>query len=67
MVRDPVCNMEINEQEAEHFIEYQERTYFFCSEGCKGEFQRHSEDYGGIALPARGEDEDVQVHLLQRQ
>ena len=66
MVRDPVCNMEINEEEAECFLEYQEQTYYFCSEGCKREFQRHGEDYVGNALPARGEDEDVPVHLLQR-
>ncbi len=67
MTRDPVCNMEINEEEAESLLECQERTYYFCSEGCKREFQRHSEDYAGKALSAKGEDEDVQVHLLQRQ
>ena len=66
MVRDPVCNMRIDEKEAKHFLEYQERTFYFCSEGCKREFQRHSEDYVNNALTAQGEDEDVQVHLLQR-
>ena len=45
MARDHVCNMQVDEREAKHTLVYNERVYYFCSEGCKAEFQRHTEDY----------------------
>ncbi len=45
MVTDPVCGMQLNEQKAEFVLVYENETYYFCSEGCRYEFQRHSEDY----------------------
>ena len=59
MVRDPVCGMQINETEAKHILEYEGRTFYFCSEGCKREFQRHIEDYVDSAITGPGGDEDV--------
>ena len=46
MVRDPVCNMAVDEAQGQHALVYRERTYYFCSAGCRAEFQRHPEDYG---------------------
>ena len=52
MVRDPVCNMQVDEQETRHTLESYGRMYYFCSEGCKREFQRHPEDYTDTAPEA---------------
>jgi YHS domain-containing protein len=36
--QDPVCGMEVNPEEAEHTIETDSGTYYFCSESCKDSF-----------------------------
>ena len=38
MVTDPVCGMEIDSETAAGSSEYQGTTYYFCSEGCKHDF-----------------------------
>lgn len=45
MVRDPVCGMEIEEQEAKATAEYEGQTYYFCSPACREEFLRQPEAY----------------------
>jgi Cu+-exporting ATPase len=45
MVTDPVCKMQIDESKNKLALTYKERTYYFCSEGCRAEFQRHREEY----------------------
>lgn len=45
MVIDQVCRMEIDEASACDSLIFESQTYFFCSEGCQAEFQRHPEDY----------------------
>jgi Cu+-exporting ATPase len=45
MVTDPVCKMQVDESKNKLALTYKERTYYFCSEGCRAEFQRHPEDY----------------------
>lgn len=45
MVRDPVCNMQIDEAKNNRPLAYNDRVYYFCSEGCRAEFQRHPEEY----------------------
>jgi YHS domain-containing protein len=42
---DPVCGMELREQQAKEFLARDGREYYFCSVGCRAEFQRHPEDY----------------------
>ncbi|WP_158059290.1 permease [Halorussus halophilus] len=37
-VQDPVCGMEVNTEEADHTIEHDGQTYYFCSESCKESF-----------------------------
>jgi YHS domain-containing protein len=45
MATDPVCGMNVDEGEAMYTLDYYDRLYYFCSEGCKAEFERHTEDY----------------------
>lgn len=34
MVTDPVCGMRIDSEDAVATADYEERTYYFCSEAC---------------------------------
>jgi YHS domain-containing protein len=43
--RDPVCNMEVNEQNAAARAEYQGQTYLFCSQDCKNKFDQNPQQY----------------------
>lgn len=45
MVTDPVCKMEIEEDQAAATVEYEGQTYYFCSQGCKQQFEREPERY----------------------
>jgi uncharacterized protein len=48
MVRDPVCNMQVNPQHAAGRSEYNGQTYCFCSAQCKQEFDRNAGRYVGM-------------------
>lgn len=37
---DPVCGMDIEEQDATGTVEHQGKRYFFCSEACIKKFRR---------------------------
>jgi YHS domain-containing protein len=39
---DPVCGKPVLE-EGDHSIEYKRRTYYFCSDRCRGRFERQAE------------------------
>ena len=39
MAKDPVCGMEIDEADAVGSIEHEGRTYYFCSDDCRQEFE----------------------------
>jgi len=45
MAVDPVCKMDINEEDASGKVEYNGRTYVFCSPGCRDEFEKNPEKY----------------------
>ena len=45
MVIDPVCGMEIDPQTAAGSSEYMGKTYYFCSPGCKKDFDKDPESY----------------------
>ena len=45
MARDPVCGMDIDEQQAAATAEYQGKTYYFCSPGCKKAFEKEPQKY----------------------
>lgn len=43
MAEDPVCEMQVDENEARErglTTEYHGRTYYFCSPGCKQQFDK---------------------------
>lgn len=46
MAKDPVCGMEVEEDEAAAQREHKDQTYYFCSVGCQEEFDRDPEQYG---------------------
>ncbi|MCD6564240.1 MAG: copper-translocating P-type ATPase [Thermoproteales archaeon] len=45
MAIDPVCGMEINEDETDFKLVYQDKTYFFCSDKCLDEFTKNPDKY----------------------
>lgn len=42
---DPVCKMEVEEGSAAAKSTYKGKTYYFCCEGCKEEFDRNPGAY----------------------
>lgn len=59
LVRDVVCGMELREGAAQGFLLYGGREFYFCSVGCRSEFERHSEDYARVAQSEDGAKDDV--------
>jgi Cu+-exporting ATPase len=51
MERDVVCGMEVDRDSAAAQSEFNGRTYFFCSQSCKENFDRQPERYikSGVA------------------
>ena len=45
MTKDPVCNMQIDENLAKTTSEYERKTYHFCSEVCKARFDENPRSY----------------------
>ena len=43
--KDSVCGMEVTYETAQARSEYQGQTYYFCSLGCKEEFDKNPEKY----------------------
>jgi YHS domain-containing protein len=44
-VKDPVCGMDVDPEQAAGKSEYQGKTYYFCSPGCKAAFEREPAKY----------------------
>jgi P-type Cu+ transporter len=59
LVRDRVCGMEMDEADVKDFLVHEGRTYFFCSSGCRAEFERHADEYAEAARPEGEEGRDV--------
>ncbi|MFP4177017.1 MAG: heavy metal translocating P-type ATPase, partial [Candidatus Brocadiia bacterium] len=56
MARDPVCNMDVDPDEAAAQTEYEGKTYYFCNPGCKEKFDADPEKYlGEEEKPEAGE------------
>jgi YHS domain-containing protein len=51
---DPVCGMMVEPQKAAGTSEYQGKTYYFCSRGCKVVFDRDPEKYLRIPPEQKG-------------
>jgi YHS domain-containing protein len=45
MVKDPVCGMDVDPKNAAGKSEYQGQTYYFCSLGCKKDFDKEPQKY----------------------
>ena len=46
---DPVCGMQIDEQTSAGTSQYNNKTYYFCSQACKQKFDAKPEHYAGQA------------------
>jgi Cu+-exporting ATPase len=46
-VTDPVCQMEINSDDAVAKTEYQGQTYYFCADRCRVQFEQDPTRYVG--------------------
>jgi YHS domain-containing protein len=44
-VVDPVCKMQLGREQIRESLVVGGQIYYFCSVGCRAEFQRHPEDY----------------------
>ncbi len=42
---DPVCGMQVEEQNAAGVSDYKGETYYFCGQGCKEKFDENPEAY----------------------
>ncbi len=52
--RDPVCGMKINKNRAEARTEtYKGKTYYFCSDRCRGDFKKDSAKYAAKKSPEK--------------
>jgi YHS domain-containing protein len=45
MVKDPVCGMDVDPKTTAYKTEYNGQMYFFCSAGCKKDFEVAPEKY----------------------
>jgi len=45
MAKDPVCSMQVDEKQADGKSEYQGKTCYFCSPGCKQRFDQEPDRY----------------------
>jgi YHS domain-containing protein len=50
VVVDPVCKMQLGREQIRESLVIGGQSYYFCSVGCRAEFQRHPEDYMRGAL-----------------
>jgi len=47
MYKDPVCGMTVEPKTAAGKSEYKGQTYYFCSKGCKAQFDKDPEKFVG--------------------
>jgi len=45
MAKDPVCGMEVDEDEAAATSEHMGKTFYFCAEACKEKFEEDPMKY----------------------
>jgi YHS domain-containing protein len=49
MTTDPVCGMKVDEKKSEFETQFEGKTYYFCSDSCKQEFDADPEEFAGGA------------------
>lgn len=52
MEKDVVCGMTVNPKTAAGKSEFQGKTYYFCSKGCKAAFDKNPTKYVGAQASA---------------
>jgi YHS domain-containing protein len=52
MELDPVCGMEVDPKTAQYTSVYQGKTYYFCSPGCKRDFDKEPQKYVKVGMQA---------------
>ena len=57
MAIDPVCKMEVDEEEAPGHTEYDGNDYFFCSKSCEQKFEESPGQY----INAEAEEDDSEA------
>jgi YHS domain-containing protein len=45
MAKDPVCGMNVDEKKAAGSSTYMGMVYYFCSPGCKADFDKNPSKY----------------------
>ncbi|MEE8449493.1 MAG: YHS domain-containing protein [Thermodesulfobacteriota bacterium] len=45
MAKDPICDMEVNEDSPAATYEYKGKTYYFCAKGCQERFSQDPDKY----------------------
>ena len=43
--KDPICGMQVEEADAAGQSDYEGKTYYFCSSGCKEKFETDPVEY----------------------
>jgi P-type Cu+ transporter len=63
MAIDPVCGMQVDPATAASSSEYKDQTYYFCSIGCKKQFDRNPEQFVDQAQEEhKGHDHSQHTH-----
>jgi len=62
MEKDPVCGMDVDPKTAAGKSTYQGKTYYFCSPGCKREFDKEPQKFVGAGAKNTGHD----MHHMQK-
>ena len=57
--KDPVCHMPLDERPITYLLDYEGCRYYFCSIGCRAEFERHPQDYVQGAQSEHGVKDNV--------
>ncbi|QHW28276.1 heavy metal translocating P-type ATPase (plasmid) [Rhizobium leguminosarum bv. viciae 248] len=67
VIRDPVCGMTVDPQVGKPSLDYDGRTYHFCSEGCRTKFAASPHDYLSATDPVCGMtvDRSTAKHFLK--
>ncbi len=49
MAIDPVCGMEVDEQDAEFQASHAGKKFYFCSEECQNKFEKNPGEYSAAS------------------
>ncbi len=47
MAKDPICGMEVQEEDAQYLLHYEHETIYFCSDHCRETYVHQTGDNSG--------------------